>query len=187
MEIAVALNAFAPYRTNRSRYTLRLMSSPPHTLKVWLSTLPWEIQEGLNDVPPAALEAHDTGMLFKHATPEPLHYWISRVQVDLDVAFYSASREMVSVGAITRDPRVDAMCPNAQYVLEVAKGAWKALGGPGCRFTLDTRGEEELLLRDRIENDVIAPLVQRLKQEKLSKTQRMSLLHELGIYIPLTA
>ena len=31
MEIAVALNAFAPYRTNRSRYTLRLMSSPPVT------------------------------------------------------------------------------------------------------------------------------------------------------------
>ena len=117
----------APYRGSFSAL-LRRRSSPQSAFffKVWISTFPWELSEGLNQFPetsmgglqlcPVALEDTKTfswlsafppstieiprAMLFFHpqgsTLQNPLHYWLYKVAFDLDLATYNAQGEVLS-------------------------------------------------------------------------------------------
>ena len=187
------LKTFAEYASrtdHRARHTITLRPSG-RKVKVWLSTLPWEVMEGLNGIPATAMKGTPpeflAGMLFMHPKPEPLNYWISRVQFDIDVVFYSEDRGICGTGVIRRTPPTEVYCPLAMYVLELMQGA---LAGtpPGDSFDLDAGATEEIRLRELVRTDVVDPFMVMIRKWRADEAKPLNayqnkVLNKLGIFI----
>lgn len=75
----------------------------------------------------------DHGMLFVHAREEPLAYWMKNTRIPLDILYFDADRQLVSIQRRVPACSAGDRCPNypskgpAKYVLELNAGRSDAL------------------------------------------------------------
>lgn len=78
--------------------------------------------------------AEGTGMLFVHDAERPLAYWMKNTKIPLDIFYFDASRNLVSVSRGVPPCSLGDRCPPypssgpAMYVLELNAGQANALG-----------------------------------------------------------
>lgn len=78
--------------------------------------------------------AEGSGMLFVHDAERPLAYWMKNTKIPLDIFYFDASRNLVSVSRGVPPCSLGDRCPPypssgpAMYVLELNAGQANALG-----------------------------------------------------------
>eukprot|EP00759_Apiculatamorpha_spiralis_P054025 PhF_6_TR6774/c0_g1_i1/m.9759 len=194
--------SYASNRHSRQKHVVHLKTNNALTTSttvchVWLSTLPWEVQEGLNGYMRASLEQGVStsssspylgGMLFRHPQTQPVRYWISRVQFDLDVVFFDEHQQCSGVGCITRKPPRDATCGRAMYALELIRGK---VSDPSqiqsFSYDVDSDVAKEFILRQQVQDHIMEPFERGLthlrKNKLLPRNTIAELGNTLGIYL----